>query len=229
MRTLPDRLEPLLACWGVSFCGVTLGHLCLDWLTPATPMGLLTIAGGVFAALTAGSIAAFALGGSMEPPDLAGGGRVLLVAVVASVIAALCEGATWPPWPFWQAFGDALLQRLPWSPLLLAAVLPAAAFRLSLGEDEPFFDGRFRRACGYWLAAWFPPIVAFVLLHPTGTDTIVWAVTLLVPCGLLLGWLGVRLREATFHERGARARLGLVSAAASAVFVALGTARELAS
>ena len=229
MRTLTERLDPFLLCWGVSFCAVAIPHLILDWLTPAMPMGALSLAGACFAALVVGSVAALFLEDLLEPADLAGGGRVLVVLAVVSAVAALLEQATWPPRPYWDALGDALLHRLVWSPLLLAAVLPAVLFNLDLGEDEPFFDGRFRRAVGYWLAAWSPPGLAFVLLHPRGTDAIVWVVALLIPSSVLLGTLGVRLREAAFHDRLARGRLGLVSALGTAVFVALGTARELAS
>ena len=229
MQTLNDRLDPFLLCWGVSFCGVAIPHLLLDWLTPAMPMGVLTLAGACLAALIVGTAAACLVGDLLEPPDFTGGGRVLAVLAVSSTVAALLEQTTGPPLPYWVALGDVLVQRLPWSPLLLAVLLPAVLFHLDLGEDEPFFDGRFRRACGYWLAAWSPPGLAFVLLHPTGTDAIVWIVALLVPSSILLGTLGVRLQEAAFHDRRARGRLGLVSALGTAVFVALGTARELAS
>jgi len=224
-RLLPRSLEPYVLCWGVCFSGVAVAHLALDGLTPMTRMGSFSLVAALVAALTVGTAAALLLGDQLEPPDLAGGGLVLAAAVSAALAAGFLLRAAWPPWPFWQVYGHVLLQRLPWAPLLLAAILPAVLLRLDLGEDEPFFDGRLRRACGYWLAAWAPPIVPLVLLRSNGT--IVWLVT--VPCALLLGVLGVRMREGAFHDRRARGRLGLVSAIGTAVFVALGTVRELAS
>ena len=56
-----------------------------------------------------------------------------------------------------------------------------------------------------------------------------WFIVLVLPLLLFLGALGVRLREEAFHDRGARARLALVSTLATLVLVALGTLRQVAS
>lgn len=222
-----DRLEPLTLCIGLAFASTLAGHVILDRL--ATPFGPLSIAGALVAAAVAGLPAAGLLRRWIDPPDMGGGGLMLVLAAAGGVVAALTlSTATLPP-PYWSTVWEVVQYRAMFAPALVVAALPGVLLPLRLVPGEVFEDGRFRRAAGYWLSAWAPPAIAWLLLMPRGVGMVYWFVVLLMPLLLFLGALGVRVREEAFHDRGARASLAAVSILATAVLVVLGTARQVAS
>jgi hypothetical protein len=165
----------------------------------------------------------------IDPPDMAGGGVALALLAGAGAALALSVRAAPLPAPYWSTVWDVLQYRASFAPALVAAALPGMLLPLRLGPDEVFEDGRFRRAAGYWLSAWGPPAIAWLLLMPRGVGMVYWFVVLVMPLLLFLGTLGVRLREEAFHDRGARVRLATVSVLATAALVVLGTVRQVAS
>ncbi len=225
--THPSGTEPLLLCVGLSFAATLAGHALLDRLV--TTFGPLALAGAVAAALVVGLPAAVLLRDHLEPPDIGGGGLMLALFAAAAVVAAAVVRPDPLPERFWGAVGAVITYRAKFAPLVVAAALPGVLLPLRLRPDEEFHDGRFRRASGYWLSAWAPPAIAWLLLMPRGEGMVYWFVVLIAPLLLFLGALGVRLREASLHQRAARARLATVSVLATVTLVALGTVRQVAA
>jgi len=230
MRPLPTQdqtREPIVLCVGLAFASTLAAHGVLDRLI--TPFGPLLMVLAVAAAALVGLPAALLLRRWMDPPDMAGGGTILaLVAVVATVGALVMRTAPLPP-QYWNVVGEVLRYRVVFAPLLAVAAIPGVLLPLQLARDEPFEDGRFRRAAGYWLSAWGPPAVAWLLLMPRGVGMVYWFIVLVLPLLLFLGALGVRLREEAFHDRSARASLAAASILATVVLVGLGTIRQVAA
>ncbi len=220
----PNKLEPFLLGWGVSFVGMA-AVLCLqDWLT-AGEMGLAALAAAALFALLVGSAAGLLLGRLLDPPDFGGGGRAILVASAAVVLAVALRPSIPADVP-WDAWAGVQLERLWWIPVLAVASAPTALLGLRLGPDEPFADGRFRRAAGFWLAAGGAPLMGTLLW--AGSDGIgPVVVTLLVPLTLLLGAFGVRIHETELHRRTSRLRLAAVSGLATVAVLAVESMREL--
>ena len=230
MRPLEDTspgVEPLVMCVGLAFSVTLAGHAILDRMV--TSFGPLNLAGATAAALVVGLPAALLLRGHMEPPDIGGGGLMLGIVAAGGVVAAVIVRPEPLTEPFWSAAGTVIAYRARFAPLVAAAALPGVLLPLRLGADEVFEDGRFRRASGYWLSAWAPPAIAWLLLMPRGPGMVYWFIVLVVPLLLFLGALGVRMREESFHQREARARLATVSVLATLLLVALGTVRQVAA
>ena len=208
----------------MSFVGMAAVLRMLDWLT-ATELGFLGLAAAAAFALLVGSTAGLLLGRFLDPPDFPGGGRATLVAIAAVVLAVVIRPSSPAEVP-WTAWANGLLGRLWWAPVLAVASLPTALLGLRLGPDEPFADGRFRRAAGFWLAAGGAPLVAALLVtHDNGPGPEL--LTLLLPLTLLLGAFGVRIRETELHRRVSRLRLAAVSWLATLAILAVETLREL--
>ena len=220
------RYEPWVLWSGLSFGTTLAGHAVLDRLI--TPFGPYLIVGAALCAILVGGSSALLLGRLTDPPDMAGGGLMLGLLVVGSTVTSLIQGVVLPPTPFWSAVWDVLHYRAMFAPLVAAAAIPGVLLPLALKPDEVFEDGRFRRASGYWLSAWAPPAMAWLLLMPRGAGMVYWFILLVSPLLLFLGAVGVRVREEVFHQRRARARLALVSTIATLVLVALGTVRQVA-
>ncbi len=220
-------LEPIVLCTGLAFAATLAGHVILDRMI--TPFGPLSLAGALAAAVCAGLPAAGLLRRWIDPPDMGGGGVALALVAVAGIVAALTVRVAPMPEPYWSTVWDVVRYRAAFAPALVVAALPGVLLPMHLGPDEVFEDGRFRRAAGYWLSAWAPPAIAWLLLMPRGVGMVYWFVVLVMPLLLFLGALGVRLREEAFHHRGARARLAAVSVLATALLVALGTVRQVAA
>jgi hypothetical protein len=222
-----ETLEPFALCWGLAFAATTGAHVVLDHLGARPPAGGWALVAAALAAATAGSAAGALLGARLEPPDLPGGGRLLLLSCLAVAVVASLDWPAIPLAPWFDAVSEPLIARARWLPLLALVALPGVAPALTLQPDETLHDARFRRACGYWLSACTPPAAAIVMLVGRGSHPLAWLVALGLPAALLLGALGVRMRLEAFHERGPRLRLALVSITATTVWVTIGTMRGL--
>jgi len=200
--------------------------LLLDQLGARPTAGGWALVLATTVAVLVGTPAAALLGRHLEAPDLPGGGRLLLLACAAVAVLAALDWPRLPPAAWWSTVADVAAARARWLPLLLVVAVPGVAPTLALGPDETLHDARFRRACGYWLAAWAAPVTATVALVTAGSHPMAWLVGL-GPMVLLLGALGVRMRLEAFHARGPRLRLALVAITGTALLVAVGTARGL--
>lgn len=228
MAEARSRLEPFLLGWGITYAGVLAGQLILEWREGAL-LGPWSIFYALALAAAVGSLGGALLGPLLEAPDRPGGGWALAIAVVIVTAAAWLKPAALPPGEFWGAVPHLLSRRAPWAAILAAVAALTLLPRLALGHGEPFENGRLRRALAFWLTAGLPPLVALILIRPFpfGLDLWIWA--LLVPHGLLLGTLGVRLEEPRLHHRGARARLAGVSWCSTVLLLCGGFVREMAA
>jgi hypothetical protein len=221
-----SRLEPFLLGWGVTYVGVLAGQLILEWREGAL-LGPWSALYALAVAAVVGSLAGALLGGRLEPPDRRGGAWVLAIAVVALTAAAWLRPPDLPPGEFWGAVPHLLTRRAVWAAILAGATALTLLPRLALKDDEPFEYGRLRRAMAFWLAAGVPPVVALILIRPFPFGLDLWWWALLVPHGLVLGTLGVRLEETRFHGRDARARLAAVSWCSTVLLLCGGFVREM--
>jgi len=212
--------------WGMTYVGVLASQLALEWAGGAL-LGLWCLLAAALAALTLGSLAGLLVGPLLEPPDRRGGGWVLLVVALALTGAAWIGRPALPPAGFWGAVPHLLATRAWWLLVLLAVAGLTLLPRLTLREGEPFEHGRLRRALAFWLAASLPPLAALVLIGPGPLWLEYWFLALILPHGLLLGTLGVRLPEASLPRRGVRARLVGVSWTGTVLLLCGGFMREM--
>ncbi len=223
-----SRLEPFLLCWGITYLGVQAGQLALEW-RDGPLLGPWSAALALGAAATVGSLAAALLGSRLEPPDRRGGAWVLGLAAVVATGAGWAFRPAPPPAEFWSAMPGVVVHRAWWIAALGGVAALSLLPRLAYPAGAPFEHGRLHRALGFWLAAAGPPVAALVLLRafPLGLANWFWA--LLLPHGLLLATLGVRVEERRLNRRGTRARLAGVSWATTVLLLCGGFLRELAS